>query len=179
MTTMLDPARTALVLIDFMPRIIALPLAPRSGDEALRAACALAERCAAAGALVVAVRVDRPGVEAQPPGSELHPAVAEVADQVLVKGTVGAFHATGLDALLRDRGITTLVLGGIATNMGVESTARAADDLDYQLVFAEDTMTALSAEEHAAAIRLDFPRFGTVTTGPELTLAAVPAHPAR
>ncbi|MCZ4119819.1 isochorismatase family protein [Streptomyces sp. H39-S7] len=179
MTMTLDPARTALVLVDFMPRIVALPLAPRSGDEALLAACGLAERFAAAGALVVAVRVDRPGVAEQPPGSELHPSVARLAGSVVVKGTVGAFHATGLDELVRARGVSTLVFGGIATNMGVESTARAASDLGYELVFAEDAMTALSAEEHEAAIRLNFPRFGTVVGCSELSVAAAPVHHSR
>ncbi|MEU6673848.1 isochorismatase family protein [Streptomyces sp. NPDC046925] len=68
----------------------------------------------------------------------------------------------------------TLVLAGIATNMGVESTARTADDRGYELVFAEDAMTALTPEEHQAAITLKLPRFGRVTSSTELTLAAVP-----
>jgi nicotinamidase-related amidase len=49
----------------------------------------------------------------------------------------GAFYATDLDQQLRRRGIRTIVLGGIATNFGVESTARAAFDRGYELVFAE------------------------------------------
>lgn len=168
----LEPASTALVLIDLMPRIIDLPLGPRSGAEALDAACALAERFRAAGAPVVAVRVDRPGVAEQPPGSELHQGVADLADVVVVKGTVGAFHRTGLHELLQERGVSTLVLGGIATNMGVESTARAASDHGYELVFAEDAMTALTSEEHGAAIGLSLPRFGQVVSGSQLALTA-------
>ncbi|MFF1417343.1 isochorismatase family protein [Streptomyces sp. NPDC058280] len=164
----LDPARTALVLIDLMERIVALPLAPRSGQDALDAACLLAERFRAAGAPVVAVRVERPNVGEQPPGSELVPRVAELADAVVVKRTVGGFHGTELHELLQGYGAGTLVFAGIATNMGVESTARAADDHGYGLVFAEDAMTALTAEEHHAAVTLDLPRFGEITTSTDL-----------
>ncbi|MFJ6698046.1 isochorismatase family protein [Streptomyces sp. NPDC091272] len=177
MTRTLDPARTALVLVDLMPRIIGLPLAPRSGDEVLRAACELAKQFGAAGAAVLAVRVERPGEERQPPGSELHPDVAGLADAVVVKRTTGAFQDTALDALLRERGVTTLVLGGIATNLGVESTARVADDLGYKLVFAEEAMTALTAQEHEAAVRLNFPRMGTVVAGVDLTVSHQDSRP--
>jgi len=51
---------------------------------------------------------------------------------------------------------------GIATNLGVESTARAAADLQYELFFVEDAMTAQTPEEHHAAIAVNLPRFGTV-----------------
>ncbi|WP_327673456.1 isochorismatase family protein [Kitasatospora sp. NBC_00458] len=158
----LEPARTALVLVDLMPRIAALPLAPRTGAEVVAASLDLAQEFRAAGATVVAVRVDRPGVAEQPPGSELVPAVAEAADEVVVKRTVGGFHGTGLHELLRARGVETLVFGGIATNLGVESTARAASDHGYELVFVEEALAALTEEEHRAAVGLNLPRFGEV-----------------
>ncbi|MBO7936273.1 isochorismatase family protein [Streptomyces antibioticus] len=160
----LDPARTALVLVDLMDRIVALPLAPRGGTEVLSVAEKLADGFRAAGALVVLVRVERPGVAEQPPGSGLVAGLLRDGDVEIVKRTIGAFHGTGLDDRLRERGVTTLVLGGIATNLGVESTARAAGDLGYDLVFVEDAMTALTEPEHEASIRLDFPRLGTVAT---------------
>ena len=167
----LDPARTALVLIDLMERIVALPLAPHPGPEVVGACLDLARTFRAAGAPVIAVRVRRPGVPEQPPGSELVEAVGQSADTVVVKHTVGAFHGTGLHEELRQRGVTTLVMAGIATNMGVESTARAAADLDYRLVFAEDAMSALTAAEHDASVRLDFPRFGTVVRAADVCFA--------
>lgn len=164
-------AGTALILIDLMPRLIELPLAPYSGDQVLATSLKLAGRFRAAGAPVVAVRVDRPNVTEQPPGSGFAPGVAEESDIQIVKGTIGAFHGTGLDEGLRDRGVKTLVMAGIATNLGVESTARWASDLGYHLVFVEDAMTAFTAEEHEAAVRLNFPRLGDVTTSGEITLA--------
>lgn len=167
----LDPARTALVLVDLMDRIVALPLAPHSGPQVVTAALGLARTFRAVGATVVAVRVERPGVAEQPAGSGLVDGAAEDGDVVVVKRTVGAFHETGLHERLRDRGIDTLVLAGIATNMGVESTARAAADHGYRLVFAEDAMSGLTAAEHRAAVSLDFPRFGTVVAAADVEFA--------
>lgn len=157
----LVPARTALVTIDLMDRIVALPLSPRPGGEVVERSISLATACRRAGATVVAVRVERPNVAEQPPGSDLVAGLVQPGDLVVVKRSVGAFHETGLDGLLRDRGVDTLMFTGVATNMGVESTARVASDLGYELFFVEDAMSALSAEEHRATVTLDFPRFGT------------------
>lgn len=166
----LDPARSALVLVDLMDRIVALPLEPRKGTEVLSAAEELTTRFRSAGATVVLVRVERPGISEQPPGSGLVAGLARDGDLEIVKRTIGAFQGTDLDARLRERGITTLVLGGIATNLGVESTARAAADLGYDLVFVENAMAAFTTPEHEASVRLDFPRLGTVVRTTDLHL---------
>lgn len=168
----LDPARTALVLVDLMDRIVALPLEPRKGAEVLSAAQELAAAFRTVGAPVVLVRVQRPGVTDQPPGSGLVAGLARDGDIEIVKRTIGAFQGTDLDARLREHGVTTLVFGGIATNLGVESTARAAGDLGYDLVFAEDAMAAFTAAEHEASARLDFPRLGTVVTVDQVRFTA-------
>ncbi|MEV5850073.1 isochorismatase family protein [Streptomyces sp. NPDC051985] len=160
----LDPARTALVLVDLMDRIVALPLEPRKGTEVLHAAEELARSFRAAGAPVVLVRVERPSLAEQPPGSGLVAGLKEEGDVEIVKRSIGGFQGTELDARLRELGVGSLVFGGIATNLGVESTARAAADLGYDLVFVEDAMAALTAAEHEASVRLDFPRLGTVVT---------------
>ncbi|MFE2068000.1 isochorismatase family protein [Streptomyces sp. NPDC059467] len=165
----LDPARTALVLVDLMDRIVALPLEPRKGTEVLHAAEELAA-FRAAGAPVVLVRVERPALAEQPPGSALVAGLRKEGDVEITKRTIGAFQGTELDARLRRLGVTRLVFGGIATNLGVESTARAAADLGYDLVFVEDAMAALTAAEHEASVRLDFPRLGTVVTAADLHL---------
>ncbi|MDN3021994.1 isochorismatase family protein [Streptomyces sp. S.PB5] len=169
MTAPLDPARSALVLVDLMDRIVALPLEPRKGTEVLAAAEELAATFRSAGAPVVLIRVERPGVAEQPPGSGLVAGLARDGDIEIVKRTIGGFQGTGLDDHLRRLGVTTLVFGGIATNLGVESTARAAGDLGYDLVFAEDAMAAFTAAEHDASVRLDFPRLGSVVRTAEVT----------
>jgi nicotinamidase-related amidase len=164
----LDPARTALVLVDLMDRIVGLPLEPRKGSDVLTVSAELAAAFRAAGALVVLVRVERPGAAEQPPGSGLVQGLLTDGDLEIVKRTIGGFQGTGLDDRLRERGVGTLVFGGIATNLGVESTARAAGDLGYDLVFVEDAMTALTAAEHEASVRLDFPRLGSVVRAAEV-----------
>ncbi len=165
----LDPARSALVLVDLMDRIVALPLEPRKGTEVLVVSEELATAFRSAGAPVVLIRVERPGVAEQPPGSGLVAGLAQDGDVEIVKRTIGGFQGTGLDDRLRELGVTTLVFGGIATNLGVESTARAAGDLGYDLVFVEDAMAAFTAAEHEASVRLDFPRLGSVVRAAELT----------
>jgi nicotinamidase-related amidase len=101
-----------------------------------------------------------------------------------VKRAIGAFQDTELDARLRQLGVTTLVFGGIATNLGAESTARAALDLGYQsggvaegastldLVLVEDATAAFTAAEHEASARLDFPRPGPVVTADQMRFVA-------
>ncbi|MGW1214112.1 isochorismatase family protein [Streptomyces sp. NPDC002499] len=168
----LDPARSALVLVDLMDRIVALPLEPRKGTEVLHAAEELTTAFRAAGAPVVLIRVERPGVAEQPAGSELVAGLAQDGDIEVVKRTIGGFQGTDLHDRLHERGVRTLVFGGIATNLGVESTARAAGDLGYDLVFVEDAMAALTGPEHDASVRLDFPRLGTVVTAAEVRFVA-------
>lgn len=146
-----------------MPRLLDLPVTPHSGADVLDRSLHLAEAFRAAGRPVVLIRVDRPGVAGQPPGSGFAEGLVQPGDLTLIKSSIGAFATTDLDARLRDAGATTLVFGGLMTNLGVESTARVASDLDYDLEFVEDAMTALTAEEHEFAVRVTFPRFGKVT----------------
>jgi nicotinamidase-related amidase len=80
----------------------------------------------------------------------------------LSKHSWGAFFSTDLDLQLRRIGVRTIVIGGIATNFGVESTAREARSLGYNLVFVTDVMRALTAEEHDHSVRYTFPMMGQV-----------------
>ncbi|WP_020521683.1 isochorismatase family protein [Catelliglobosispora koreensis] len=160
---------TALVLVDLMPRIIGLPLAPHSGETVLRNAIRLADAFRERQRPVIAIRVDRPNVAEQPPGSELNEQIAERSDVIVVKHSWGAFYGTDLDAELRKRDIKRIVIAGIATNMGVESTARAADDHGYDVTFAEDAMSGLDGDAHRFAVEYVFAKLGTVTTTDALT----------
>ncbi|WP_425314585.1 cysteine hydrolase family protein [Streptomyces bicolor] len=76
----------------------------------------LADSFRSAGATVVLIWVERPGVPEQPPGSGLAAGLLKDGDIEIVKRTIGGFQGTGLDDRLRERGVTTLVFGGIATN---------------------------------------------------------------
>lgn len=176
----LDPRQTALVLIDLQRGIVGMELGPRSGPEVAEAGRVLASRARAAGVLVVPVRVAFSRNFADAPSSRVDKAatrgdgglpadwstpvdgLVEADDLVVTKRQWGAFHGTELDLQLRRRGIDTIVLGGIATNLGVESTARAAYDHGYHTVVVEDACTSVSAALHAMAFEHVFPRLGRV-----------------
>ena len=185
----LDPTTTALVLIDLQNGIVGMPLAPRSGPDVLAVGKTLAERFRAAKAKVVLVRVDfaedfadAPSTPVdqpmtRPPGgmpkewSALAAGLAQPGDLHIVKRHWGAFHGTELDLQLRRRGIRTIVLGGVATNFGVESTARHAWEHGYAVVIAEDACTSRSAELHTVAVEAIFPRIARVAQSGDLEFA--------
>lgn len=89
-------------------------------------------------------------------------------DLEIVKSTWGAFHGTRLHAMLSDRGIEEVVLGGLITNFGVESTGRIAHEHGYAVTFVSDAMAGLDARAHSFAVDYVFPRIGAVRTVGEL-----------
>ena len=184
----LDARTTALVLIDLQKGIARRSTAPRSPTEVIANAARLADACRMAGVTVVLVRVsfaadgsDRVRVRTDAPSPAATPAadfsdiVPELGphpgDIVVTKRQWGAFYGTDLDLHLRRRGIGTIVLGGIATNFGVESTARDAHERAFQLVFVEDATAALDADMHAFAIEAIFPRLGEVRSTAQVLAA--------
>jgi len=184
----LDPATTALVLIDLQQGILAYAKAPYDGAAVLARAAALAEAFRAAKSPVVLVKVGfsadggdmlRPPVDApNPPGAPPanwldQPAdlPAHPGDIHILKRQWGAFHGTELDLQMRRRGIRTLVLAGIATAIGVESTARFAWELGYEIVFAEDATSGPDAAMHANSFEKVFPRLGRVRTTADVLAA--------
>src|SRR5258707_2934965 len=90
-------------------------------------------------------------------------------DLVITKRQWGAFYGTELDLQLRRRGVRCIVLGGIATNIGVESTARSAAEHGYELVIPEDLCSGASAEMHAFSFRHILPRLARITNSDEIT----------
>ncbi|HEY0520184.1 MAG TPA: isochorismatase family protein, partial [Ilumatobacteraceae bacterium] len=109
------------------------------------------------------LKVVMSAVASQPDFSELPDELGpEPSDYLLSKHSWGAFFSTDLDLQLRRIGVRTIVIGGIATNFGVESTAREARSLGYNLVFVTDVMRALTAEEHDHSVRYTFPMMGQV-----------------
>jgi len=184
----LDPKLTALVLIDLQKGVLARELAPYTAEQLLTTAKGLADRFRHAGAIVVAVNVgfskdfkdglrqpvDQP--MAIPPGglsvefSELVEGIAKPGDIFITKRQWSAFHGTELDLQLRRRGINTIVLAGVSTNIGVESTARQAWELGYNLILAEDGASSLSGEMHAFAVSKIFPRISRVAKSADLMI---------
>ncbi len=174
----LHPAKTALVLIDLQQGIVNM-VPPGGADSVIANAAKLTARFRELGSAVVLVTVAYPSGPAgfkpltdstatlppnPPAGWDTYaPALGSAASDILVtKRQWGAFYGTDLDLQLRRRGIDTIVLGGIATNIGVESTARFAAELGYHQVFAEDAMRALDDEGHKVSVAKIFPRLGRV-----------------
>src|ERR1700733_13773759 len=172
----LDPRTTALVLIDLQKPIVAMPLSPSSGKEVVTVCTSLAESFRKAGARVVLVNVAfakdfgdalRPPVDepfTPPPGglpedwAELIDGLAQPTDLRVTKHQWGAFYGTDLDVQLRRRGIKSIVLGGIATNFGVESTAEQAWERGYEVVIAKDATSSRTAEMYNFSIKSILPR---------------------
>jgi nicotinamidase-related amidase len=180
----LDPRTTALVLIDLQKGIVGMSLAPRPATDVVQTATALAARFRGARAPVVLVNVayaadfgdalrqpvDQPRpLSALPAGwTELVDGLAHPTDIRITKHQWGAFHGTDLDDQLRRRGITTIVLGGISTNFGVESTARQGWERGYAIVIAEDAMAATTTEMHAFSVEKIMPRISRVVKAADI-----------
>jgi nicotinamidase-related amidase len=81
-------------------------------------------------------------------------------DITVTKRTWGAFHGTDLDLQLRRRGVTQIVLAGLTTSIGVESTARAAYEHGYHVTLATDAMADLDVRSHRNSIERIFPLLG-------------------
>jgi nicotinamidase-related amidase len=84
-------------------------------------------------------------------------------DYLVTKQRLGAFIGTSLDESLRQRGVTQVILTGISTSAGVESTARSAYDYGYNVVLVVDAMTDRDADTHRHSVEKVFPRIGETT----------------
>ena len=162
--------RTALVLNDMQKGVLRLPLAPQSRDEVITRCVRLAAAFQRHRLPVILVAIGGPApgrVEQdldlpEPPGPDFAEIIDEFADQLhdLVIPTFrwGAFHGTHLDSELRQRGITQLVFGGVSTSSGIESSARSAFDLGYNVSVAVDAVSDFDAAAHRNSIGRVFPR---------------------
>jgi nicotinamidase-related amidase len=88
---------------------------------------------------------------------------SEPGEILITKTTWGAFFRTDLDSELKRRAVGAIVLGGVATHIGVEATARQAWELGYELVIARDVTTSTAVEPHEGTMRHIFPRIARVT----------------
>lgn len=178
MELVLNPKTSALVLIDLQNSVVARELSPYSSADVLKNCALLADTLRPKGGTIVFVRVDiaellqltadapfpRPTTIPTHPTEIVPETGIRPGDLLITKRQWGAFYGTQLEQHLRRRGIQTIILGGIATNFGVESTARAAADRGYEQVFAEDAMSSINAEAHNFTVRTIFPIIGRVRT---------------
>ena len=159
------------MLIDLQKGILGIPLAPYGAAQIVENGVALGRKLKEAGGTVVLVNVafandsaDRLKQEVDAPTpvpvggmpaewSEFAPEVDSLqADVIITKRQWSAFYGTELDLQLRRRGVETIVLGGVVTNFGVESTARDAWQHNYSVVIAEDACASMSADLHQFSV---------------------------
>lgn len=179
-TLNLDFNKTALVLIDLQKGIVAMS----EGSEIVNKSKQLVDLFRKNNGFICFVNVDFfDGKEALTPETDqpastsaerpadwatFDPALeVKHSDYTVTKRQWGAFFGTDLDIQLRRRGIDTIVLCGIATNIGVETTAREAFQHGYNQIFIIDAMKTFSQEEHDATVRYIFPKLGKVRTTDE------------
>lgn len=169
---------TALVLIDLQKMIVSRQLAPHSAETVLTNSAALVKAFRNAGFPIVAVNVipaekpstwradsKMPPMQFQPEWAEIVPQIELTSDDIrITKHTWNAFYNTALDDELKKRGITGIVLAGIASSIGVEGTARAAFERGYNITFAKDAMSDLNEKAHENSTTIIFPRIGEVDT---------------
>jgi nicotinamidase-related amidase len=172
-------AKTALLVVDLQKGIVGLPTAHPIADvmaNTVKLLGAFRRR----GLPVVLINVDggAPGRVEQsrargdmPAGwTDLVPELdRQPSDHVVTKRTWGAFTNTDLEQRLRHAGVTQVVIAGVATSAGVESTARHAHELGFNVALAVDAMTDLSAEAHDHSVERIFPRLGETGTTKQIT----------
>ncbi|MFC4517088.1 cysteine hydrolase family protein [Streptomyces ehimensis] len=186
----LDPAHTALLVMDFQPAILAA--LPESGDrEALlgRVEGAIADVRTQGGTIAyVRVGFTEADWDAMPavnksfaplaqhramhhedPATAIHKRLAPQDGDIIVRKTrYGGMSTTDLDQQLRERGITTLVVCGISTSGAVLSTVIDAADRDYQLYVLSDGVADPDTEVHSVLLHQVLPSRAHVVDTAEL-----------
>jgi nicotinamidase-related amidase len=167
--TALDP-QTALIVVDLQQGIIGFqfihPIA-----EVIKRTCSLVTTFRRNDLPVVLVNVagGAPGRTEQPRRHQTFPEGwtdlipeldAQPSDILVTKRTWGAFASTDLESRLKQKGVTQVVITGVATGTGVESTARQAYELGFNVTLAIDAMTDARPEAHAYSLMHVFPRLG-------------------
>lgn len=178
--TELDP-KTALVIIDLQKGVVALQAA-HPMDGVIAKSRELADAFRAYGLPVVLVNVSgapsgrternrgAAGGAQRPEGWDIliDELGQQPTDHPVTKYTRGAFTGTDLEEYLKGEGVTQIVLTGVATSSGVESTARHAHELGFNVTLATDAMTDMSAESHDNSVQRVFPGLGETGTTDEI-----------
>ena len=184
-----DPDTTALVIVDLQNFTIGLTTVPTPAPQVLVNSIALARACRKAKMLVALIRVGHPdgnvpqleprtdtpfgGFEFPEGAREIPPELGpEPGDIVVDKYNWGAFYGTSLDTHLRRRGIRTLIVTGLVTNIGVDTTMRHAQERGYDQVLVSDAVAAFTLPEHEHVITSIAPRLARIRTT-EQVLAAL------
>lgn len=179
---------TALVVVDLQNFTLAMNTVPIPTSDVLANNIRLAQACRKAGIQVVLVRVGHedakvphpsPLTDASFSGFQFGPGAKEIppelgpeeGDIIVDKYNWGAFHGTNLDTHLRRRGIRTLIVTGLVTNIGVDTTLRHAQERGYDQVMVSDAVAAMTQEEHDYTLKFVAPKLARVRTTDEVLAA--------
>lgn len=182
--------KTALVVIDLQKGIVSIPTEPYTSKVVIENVAKILTEARKNNMQIFLVHVT-PSLDLKdalhpvsetsfqmlgynPSWSEFVPELnIQPSDFIITKHQWGAFYGTELDLQLRRRGIDTIILCGIATNLGVESTARFAYEFGLNQIFVQDAMSARSKEEHEYPLKYIFPRLGLIRSTDEVLQALI------
>ncbi|HEX4195916.1 MAG TPA: isochorismatase family cysteine hydrolase [Caulobacteraceae bacterium] len=176
--TTLDP-NTALLVVDLQKGIVRPPYVPPVSEVVERAKALIgAFRARRLPVVLINVAGGAPGRTEQPPRHSGVPAegftdfIPELDPQpddiVVTKRTWGAFASTDLEQRLKALGVTQVVVLGVATGTGVESTARQAYEAGFNVTLAIDAMTDPRPGAHDYSLGAIFPRLGETGTSQQI-----------
>jgi len=181
--------KTALVVIDLQNIVLNMEYSPHTSSELIQNTSKLVNAFTEKGGFVVLVKVahvdekDKPKInmklkinpESFPKDwDNLVPEIANAKNAyTITKRRFGAFFGTDLDLQLRCRGIDTIVLCGVSTGFGVDTTAREAFQYGYNIIFVEDGMSASTKGEHECIYKYIFPKIGKIRTSEAVALSLI------
>lgn len=178
MSLSLEAAKCALIVVDLQKGIITLDTKPHSTRQVIDNSLAMVAAMRKAQGTIVPVHVDLAHMlrlpcdkplrdpDAPPPPPEASQLIPDLSPQPqdieIIKNQWGAFFGTNLEAKLKEKNIETVIVCGIATNFGVESTARAAAGLGFATIVVEDACSSIDQAAHEFAFNVIFPKMGRV-----------------
>jgi len=93
-------------------------------------------------------------------------------EPVLIRNRMSSFNGTGLDILLRNTGVSTVIVAGVWTNMAVEHTVRDAADHGYRTILVTDATSSINADWHKAALTYALTNIAELQSTDKVTAAA-------
>lgn len=184
MSLKLEAATCALIVVDLQKGIVAMDVKPHPATQVIDNALAMVAAFRKAGGTIVPVHVDLAHMlklpcdkplrdpDAPPPPPEASLLIEglepQAGDIEIVKNQWGAFFNTDLETKLKEKKIETVIVCGIATNFGVESTARAAAGLGFATIVVSDACSSIDEAAHEFACNVIFPKMGRVRKTAEI-----------
>lgn len=165
LASVVTPKRTAVLVVDVQEHFVGFSLSPPVGEVLLRLR-RFVEVARSVGAMIVCIQEIIPTGEAFAPGFAPHPG-----DVRIRKPRYSAFFGTPLESLLRVRGITTVIVAGLTTDICVSSTARDAAQRDFMTITLRDCTAETTHARHESSLETLDLVFGSVCDSSDIIAA--------